>query len=203
MQMHCHNRHLLAAGLSKPDAENRVFHCDICLKDITDSCSRVGAISCGVCDIDVCPVCLRFAGNKIDTGILIRLQRMPALGNNPKSLLHVYRESPHYASELFRNPDAARIYWEVQKFYLSDMYKCFLEREYESALDALSVAQTRVSTSHNNILKLNYERGELNATDQLEQVCDVAKKRKFPDEGLVQREDSHCLPNTDVIQNTM
>jgi len=151
--MHCHNRHVLVCGISNPTGEKQDRYCDICLKNMSDVSSQRAVMSCTKCDIDVCGPCISKVEVNMDTGILIQLARRKTFMDGKMTLLDVYKSQPGFADELYRNPDAASIYWEVQRFKFSDKYKLLLQRDLDSAQEQLMIARSKVAVAENSLLE--------------------------------------------------
>ena len=151
--MHCHNRHVLVCGISNPTGEKQDRYCDICLRNMPDVPSQRAVRSCTKCDIDVCEPCISKVKVNMDTGILIQLARQKTFMDGKMTLLDVYKSQPHFSDELYRNPDAAAIYWEVQRFNFSDKYRLLLERDLDSAQEQLMIARSKVAIAENSLLE--------------------------------------------------
>lgn len=179
MNTHCPDRHALSPGISNPSGESTSRFCDICLRNIhgarlvniheDQAClknlpdDKAGVMSCGVCNIDVCGSCVnRHAKQEgSDTGLMIRLRRTKAFGDPRMTLYDVYRQHPEFARELYRNPSAAGVYWEGQRFHLTDEYEVLLTRDLESAREEFVIAQAKVGKAEDTLAEFRHARARL------------------------------------------
>ena len=86
-------------------------------------------VSCNACCVDVCPLCVAKAtSRKVDAGLLLRLamKRAP-LGS--ARLLTVFYGYPACATELYRSPDLASVFYVAQEFDHSPLQRATLVRE--------------------------------------------------------------------------
>lgn len=163
MHTHCPDRHALSPGISNPSGASTSRFCDICLRNLPDDKAQAGVMSCSACDIDVCGSCVnRHAKQEnADTGLMIRLRRTKAFGDPRMTLYDVYRQHPEFARELYRNPSAAGVYWEGQRFHLTDEYEVLLTRDLESAREEFVIAQAKVGKSEDTLAEFRHARARL------------------------------------------
>ena len=191
MNTHCHNRHPLMPGISSPQSESPVRHCDVCLVFLSSAESQSGVLSCTACNVDVCGACVRQAGSGmgsgavIDTGALLQLRRHKAWPESKvKTLYDVYREQPRFAQELFREIDAAGVFWTVQKFEMTDQYRTsVLKQAIESAKEESIIAQAKVLKAENTLKEFDHERVRFHPDKWLVVEEEGAKRKRDPEVG--------------------
>jgi len=182
MNTHCPDRHALSPGISNPSGASTSRFCDICLRNLPDD--KAGVMSCGACNIDVCGSCInRHAKQEgSDTGLMIRLRRTKAFGDPRMTLYDVYRQHPEFARELYRNPSAAGVYWEGQRFHLTDEYEVLLTRDLESAREEFVIAQAKVGKSEDTLAEFRHARARLDVHGM--DIDEDSHKRKRDDASL-------------------
>lgn len=182
MIQHCHNRHELSPGISNPSSPESARFCDVCLRNVPDHDGHKGVMSCTPCNIDVCDSCIsrHSSHDNVDMGLLIRLRRMKCLLDQRMTLYDVYKQHPKFAQELFRNPDAATIYWEAQKFNYTKLYENLLMRDIDSAREEFNIAQGKLGKAENVLEEFRHERERhLGGTGLNMDVEDDSNKRKL------------------------
>ena len=123
----CPQRHLLSPGASS--AKLKVFHCDVCGKQVFD---KDVVLSCGRCMFDACRGCV----DKYPTDFAFRA-RLANLNAAGIPLLPVYERMPHTANVLFRDVAMAAVFWTYQEWANTDDFRRMLQKEADR-LDGLA-----------------------------------------------------------------